>query len=303
MGSIQNWLLIWYGKDVWPLVGWWKKLKLRIMVKPMIWEYLRGQTSSYTSCFGTQMPILACFDSGGAVATFTPPKFRPLNITLSLRTSRKTLRFISATFTWKWDFLGIQNFREPVWDTGNRYSLKWQGPEYGYGSCYTLRHVPPFHIISHSFLLYSQNSQISMGISGSKNGGTVPDKAIFCGNIPLHRPKKWAIYMVGTSNQSVPEMTIEDIPMVAEGFSMTSDVLWRKTGILFGHGRFVSGPAWRSLSMLLQVIPVHRAPVGRRSLQDEDQRVLLRSWWNDMHWQKTLENGMKWTSTGLWCVK
>jgi hypothetical protein len=31
--------------------------------------------------------------------------------------------------------------------------------------------------------------------------------------------------MVGTSNQSVPEMTIEDIPMVAEGFSMTSDVL------------------------------------------------------------------------------
>ena len=108
--------------------------------------------------------------------------------------------------------------------------------------------------------------------------------------------------MVGTSNQSVPEMTIEDIPMVAEGFSMTSDVLWRKeTWILFGHGRFVSGPAWRSLSMLLQVIPVHRAPVGRRSLQDEDQRVLLRSWWNDMHWQKTLKNGMKWTSTGLWC--
>ena len=34
--------------------------------------------------------------------------------------------------------------------------------------------------------------------------------------------------MVGTSNQSVPEMTIEDIPMVAESFSMTSDVLWRK---------------------------------------------------------------------------
>ena len=27
-----------------------------------------------------------------------------------------------------------------------------------------------------------------MGISGSKNGGTVPYKAIFCGDIPLHRP-------------------------------------------------------------------------------------------------------------------
>ena len=36
-----------------------------------------------------------------------------------------TLRFISGTFTWKWDFLGIQNFREwrsePVWDTDNRH--------------------------------------------------------------------------------------------------------------------------------------------------------------------------------------
>ena len=28
--------------------------------------------------------------------------------------------------------------------------------------------------------------------------------AIFCWDIPLHRPKKWALYMVGTSNQSVP---------------------------------------------------------------------------------------------------
>jgi hypothetical protein len=27
----------------------------------------------------------------------------------------------------------------------------------------------------------------SMGISGSQNGGTVPYKAIFCGDIPLHR--------------------------------------------------------------------------------------------------------------------
>ena len=31
---------------------------------------------------------------------------------------------------------------------------------------------------------------ISMGISGSQNGGTVPYKAIFPGDIPLHRPKK-----------------------------------------------------------------------------------------------------------------
>ena len=30
----------------------------------------------------------------------------------------------------------------------------------------------------------------SMGISGSKNGATVPYKAICCGDIPLHRPKK-----------------------------------------------------------------------------------------------------------------
>ena len=30
--------------------------------------------------------------------------------------------------------------------------------------------------------------QISIGISGSWNGGTVPYKAIFCGDIPLHRP-------------------------------------------------------------------------------------------------------------------
>ena len=29
---------------------------------------------------------------------------------------------------------------------------------------------------------------VSMGISGSENGGTVPYKAIFCGDIPLHRP-------------------------------------------------------------------------------------------------------------------
>jgi hypothetical protein len=29
-----------------------------------------------------------------------------------------------------------------------------------------------------------------MGISGSKNGGTVPYKAIFCEDIPLHKPEK-----------------------------------------------------------------------------------------------------------------
>ena len=45
----------------------------------------------------------------------------------------------------------------------------------------------------------------SMGISGPYNGGTVPYKAIFCVDIPLHRPKTYALYMVGTSNQSVPE--------------------------------------------------------------------------------------------------
>ena len=36
-----------------------------------------------------------------------------------------------------------------------------------------------------------------------------PYKAIFCGDIPLHRPEKEALYMVGTSNQSVPEMAVE----------------------------------------------------------------------------------------------
>ena len=33
-----------------------------------------------------------------------------------------------------------------------------------------------------------------MGISGSKNGGTVPYKAIFWGYIPLHRPYVGLIY-------------------------------------------------------------------------------------------------------------
>ena len=34
-----------------------------------------------------------------------------------------------------------------------------------------------------------------MGNSGSKNGGTVPHKAIFCGDIPLHRPYVGRIYV------------------------------------------------------------------------------------------------------------
>ena len=33
-----------------------------------------------------------------------------------------------------------------------------------------------------------------MGIPGSKNGGTVPYKAIYWGYIPLHSPL-WALYM------------------------------------------------------------------------------------------------------------
>ena len=37
----------------------------------------------------------------------------------------------------------------------------------------------------------------SMGNPGSKNGGTVPYKAIFFGHIPLHTPQKKALYMVG----------------------------------------------------------------------------------------------------------
>ena len=32
--------------------------------------------------------------------------------------------------------------------------------------------------------------------------------AIFCGDIPLHRPYIGLIYVVGTSNKSVPEMAI-----------------------------------------------------------------------------------------------
>jgi hypothetical protein len=32
---------------------------------------------------------------------------------------------------------------------------------------------------------------------------------IFCGDIPLDRPKTSALYMVGTSNQSVPEMDVD----------------------------------------------------------------------------------------------
>ena len=37
-------------------------------------------------------------------------------------------------------------------------------------------------------------SLISMGISGSQNGGTVPYKTIFCGDIHLHRPYIGLIY-------------------------------------------------------------------------------------------------------------
>jgi hypothetical protein len=39
-----------------------------------------------------------------------------------------------------------------------------------------------------------------MGIPGSQNGGTVPYKAIFCGDIPLHRPYIGLIYGRYTSN-------------------------------------------------------------------------------------------------------
>ena len=39
-----------------------------------------------------------------------------------------------------------------------------------------------------------------MGISGSENGDAVPYKAIFYGDVPLHRPEQLALYMVGTSN-------------------------------------------------------------------------------------------------------
>ena len=35
---------------------------------------------------------------------------------------------------------------------------------------------------------------MSMGNSGSKNGGTVPYKAIYCGDIPLHSPYIGLIY-------------------------------------------------------------------------------------------------------------
>ena len=51
-----------------------------------------------------------------------------------------------------------------------------------------------------------------MGIS-AYNGGTEPYKAIFSGDIPLHRPYigHIYIYMVGASNQSVPQMPIDDL--------------------------------------------------------------------------------------------
>jgi hypothetical protein len=35
---------------------------------------------------------------------------------------------------------------------------------------------------------------MSMGNPGSKNGGTVPYKTIFCGDIPLHGPYIGLIY-------------------------------------------------------------------------------------------------------------
>jgi hypothetical protein len=49
------------------------------------------------------------------------------------------------------------------------------------------------------------------GNSRILNGGTlVPYKAIFCGDIPLHRPyKNRAYFLVATSNESDPEMAIE----------------------------------------------------------------------------------------------
>ena len=42
------------------------------------------------------------------------------------------------------------------------------------------------------------DKEVTMGISGSYNGGTVPYKAIFCWDIPLHSPYIGLIY--GTSN-------------------------------------------------------------------------------------------------------
>jgi hypothetical protein len=46
-----------------------------------------------------------------------------------------------------------------------------------------------YHISSQAlWVLFWQSNMVAMGISGSKTGGTEPYKAIFCGDIPLHRP-------------------------------------------------------------------------------------------------------------------
>ena len=74
-----------------------------------------------------------------------------------------------------------------------------------------------------------------MGISGSNTWRYVSTifLGIFSRDIPLHRPKKSALYMVGTSNQSVPEMAIEWYPhfwwysiQVYAIFCWSSTLLW-----------------------------------------------------------------------------
>ena len=59
------------------------------------------------------------------------------------------------------------------------------------------KEVPPLMSIGCSLMDWTQQKfglVFSMGISGSKNGGTVPYKAIFWGYIPLHRPYIGLIY-------------------------------------------------------------------------------------------------------------
>ena len=55
--------------------------------------------------------------------------------------------------------------------------------------CYIILYYILYTIYYILYIIY-----ISVGISGSWNGGTVPYKTIFCGDIPLHRPYIGLIY-------------------------------------------------------------------------------------------------------------
>ena len=73
-----------------------------------------------------------------------------------------------------------------VWTFSETYASLWRGPQCGDYQCLGEVDVSSVAVLPrYVSILYIV---FSMGIPGSQNGGTVPYKGIFCGDIPLHRP-------------------------------------------------------------------------------------------------------------------